>query len=271
MKESHSVVPKSEWWSVDKLPSKLILLSDLHIGVLDPEQDVDYQNVLIRFLDQKLHDGYSLFLLGDIFDYWLEYDAYVPPVGEAFRHFLENTSYKDAIAIVTGNHDNWTENYFSSKGIREMSEGIRYSNKALFCHGDGFKNDDLFLKRPFKHRLLRNRHFIQLFKWLFNRVKAWQIMANYSRNSALSHSDDHNETQRLDNWANTLNRNLGFELLVCGHDHRARITDLENGYLLNCGYFLKERTFGVLEESTLKLFALEANLDQRLLDQRILK
>mgnify|MGYP003533092843 FL=1 len=57
---------------------KIYFISDLHLGVPTLEDSHERELKLIRFLDSIKDDTETLFLMGDLFDFWFEYKTVVP-------------------------------------------------------------------------------------------------------------------------------------------------------------------------------------------------
>lgn len=115
---------------------RAIFLSDAH---LRNPQDRNYQ-LLIKFLNQQ-KDLDALFLLGDIFEFWLGYkhlvfSAYVPILEKL--HQLKNSGTK--LFFVEGNHDFNMGPYFTETlecTVVKDQDIIDWDNKnILVCHGD---------------------------------------------------------------------------------------------------------------------------------------
>ncbi|MCW8860404.1 MAG: UDP-2,3-diacylglucosamine diphosphatase [Deltaproteobacteria bacterium] len=115
---------------------RAIFLSDAHLR--DP-QDRNYQ-LLLNFLNQQ-KDLDALFLLGDIFEFWLGYkhlvfSAYVPLL-EKLRQ-LKETGTK--LYFVEGNHDFNMGPYFTDNlncTVIPDQQSLEWDGKRiLICHGD---------------------------------------------------------------------------------------------------------------------------------------
>jgi UDP-2,3-diacylglucosamine hydrolase len=115
---------------------KAIFLADAHLRL---PQDHNYQR-LLDFLDQQ-QDLDGLFLLGDIFEFWLGYkhlafSAYIPLL-EKLRQFSENGT---KLYFVEGNHDFNLGPYFTETlncHLIKDQELIDWDGKKLLLsHGD---------------------------------------------------------------------------------------------------------------------------------------
>ena len=59
---------------------KIYFASDFHLGARYIENPIEYERRIVRWLDSIKQDAGTLYLLGDILDYWYEY-RYVVPKG----------------------------------------------------------------------------------------------------------------------------------------------------------------------------------------------
>lgn len=243
-----------EFLSLKSLPNKALFISDTHFGAQNQDHEPDYEKQVIELISIYVKQDYRLFLLGDIFDYWMQVGSATPPVAPSFRAALKTwTADGVKVYMVTGNHDNWTGDYFPKMGINEVKQAILTEQGDLLCHGDGFTEKSLGLARPLKHQILRHSLFVRLFQRLFSVQKAWQIMKNFSQNSAKKPKDPQIECKKLDEWSAERISRKANRLIICGHDHQARLHQHAKGVYLNTGYFRKERTFALLEGSTIRL------------------
>ena len=59
-------------------PEKIYFFSDSHLGAPNAEKSLEREKKLVRFLDGIKTDATTIFLLGDLFDFWYEYKKVVP-------------------------------------------------------------------------------------------------------------------------------------------------------------------------------------------------
>jgi UDP-2,3-diacylglucosamine hydrolase len=149
---------------------KIYFASDFHLGVPDQATTIEREKLLVKWFEMVRHDAHSIYLVGDMFDFWFEYKYTVP---KGFIRFLGKLAeLRDAglpIYFFSGNHDLWMFDYFQKElGIviytepQEMKIG---DHKILIGHGDGLGPGDRWYK-VLKSGLFGNTFF----QWLFARV-----------------------------------------------------------------------------------------------------
>ncbi len=116
-------------------------VSDVHLG-LDVKDMAGREKRFLDFLESIPADKTeSLFLMGDIWDFWYEYRDVVPR--GYVRVFASLLSLKDRgvkIFFFQGNHDIWTYSYFEEMGFVKLKQPyVRTIGSKVFClgHGDG--------------------------------------------------------------------------------------------------------------------------------------
>ena len=57
---------------------KVYFLSDFHLGVPDAAASLQREKLIVQFLDSIREDAQTIFLVGDMFDFWFEYRRVVP-------------------------------------------------------------------------------------------------------------------------------------------------------------------------------------------------
>jgi len=57
---------------------KIYFLSDFHLGAPDAAASLVREKKIIQFLDEAKKDADTIFIVGDIFDFWYEYKKVVP-------------------------------------------------------------------------------------------------------------------------------------------------------------------------------------------------
>src|SRR5687768_17352114 len=57
---------------------KIFFASDFHLGVPDHASSVIREKKIVAWLNSIKHEAHSIYLLGDIFDFWFEYKHTIP-------------------------------------------------------------------------------------------------------------------------------------------------------------------------------------------------
>ena len=95
---------------------KIYFASDFHLGIDVKYTSKERELQLVRWFDQIKSDAEELYLVGDLFDFWFEYQHAVP---KGYVRFLGKLAeLRDAgvkVYIFTGNHDMWIFDYFEKE------------------------------------------------------------------------------------------------------------------------------------------------------------
>jgi UDP-2,3-diacylglucosamine hydrolase len=121
--------------------------SDFHLGIDGACTSLDREKILIKWLEVIASTAHHIFILGDIFDAWLEYNTVVP---KGYVRFLgklaQLTDNGINISIFTGNHDLWMYGYFQQElNIKVYYQPIKLlinDKSFLIGHGDGIGPGD---------------------------------------------------------------------------------------------------------------------------------
>ena len=93
-------------------------VSDVHLG-LDVNDPADREARFVSFLKSIPKDrAKSLYLLGDIWDFWYEYHDVVPKgYVRVFAALMDLMDAGVEVCFFQGNHDIWCFLYFADRGI----------------------------------------------------------------------------------------------------------------------------------------------------------
>lgn len=165
---------------------KIYFLSDAHLGSRSHADSVETERKLCQWLDMARKDAHSIYLLGDIFDYWYEY-KYVVPKGftRVLGKLAEVTDSGVEVHFFIGNHDIWLTDYLAKEcGLILHFEPLitELSGKKFFlAHGDGLGDDSRsfhFLRKVFHSKFLRACFSAIHPRWTIPLAHAW---SNHSR------------------------------------------------------------------------------------------
>ncbi len=201
----------------------VFFLSDAHLGVDSAEREGARTARLHDFLNSLPGRAASLYIVGDLFDFWFEYRTAVPR-----RHFrtlavlqrLRETGID--IAYMNGNHDFWLGTFFrDTLGIRTIDgpTTVETQGRRLWVHhGDGLIGGDLGYKAL--RALLRSRAGVGLYGLLHPDLGI-PLAHAVSRWSRHSRGDGPLEPERLWNEIAEPRFREGFDGVLIGHFHHA--------------------------------------------------
>lgn len=133
----------------------IYFLSDAHLGSRAISDQQVHQQTLIAMLQEMAKDATTIYLLGDVFDFWCEY-FWADRSKEQYHPFLNTlkslTEKGIQIHFFIGNHDIWTFGWLEQETgiqVHRKPESIDIAGKRLFlAHGDGLVPSDYVAKLP---------------------------------------------------------------------------------------------------------------------------
>ncbi len=148
---------------------KIFFASDFHLGVPDHNSSIQREKRIVAWLNQIKDEAHSIYLLGDIFDFWFEYKRAIPKGFIRLQGKLAEL--RDAgipIYFFTGNHDMWMFDYFPKEldiPVFRSPIVLEHNNQRLLVgHGDGLGPGDNMYK------LLKKVFNNSICQWLFARI-----------------------------------------------------------------------------------------------------
>lgn len=236
----------------------IYFISDIHIGLQDEKSEQRKLDNLERLFAIIKAEGRSLYMLGDIFDYWMEFRHLIPKGFSRFICLLSDlVRHNIEVVYFAGNHDFYLGRFFDDElGIKTMygmHERVFEGRKFLLAHGDGLGKGDIGYK--LFARFVRNRFNLSLLE--LHPDLAIGLMKGLSRLSRdHKHVDHVFEVDRLLNFAESLAAEREFDYFVCGHNHVPGITDLSvlPCRYINLGSWIEDSLpYGVFNNGTFEL------------------
>lgn len=237
---------------------KDIYLADAH---LRSPADSNYR-LLLNFLEEERGQLRTLFLLGDIFDFWIGYPHVVfspsVPLLEAFRRLREGGT---EIVYVEGNHDFHLGPYFRDVlGCRILPDGgavERDGKKIFLTHGD------LINRKDRMYRLLRGLLRSKPLRIVMHIVPpdwTWKISRWSSRRSRLHAAERRRRSPEKLLQAHARERFAeGFDAVISGHFHIPLQQTTEAGTMIALGDWIEQFSYAVWEDGR---FSLERYYDR---------
>ena len=125
----------------------IYFLSDAHLGSRALTSGRTRERRLVRFLDSIKHKADSVWMLGDMFDFWFEYRQVVPKGHVRFLGKLaELTDMGVEVHYFLGNHDLWCKDYLARECgviIHREPLTVELGGRVFhLAHGDGLGDRD---------------------------------------------------------------------------------------------------------------------------------
>lgn len=235
--------------------------SDQHFGAPDSQSSLVREKLFVKWLDEIKKDATHLFLLGDLFDFWFDYDKVVP---KGFIRVLGKIAeLKDSgieICFFVGNHDLWMHDYFETELnipiYRKPKEFILFDKKILIGHGDGLGPGDKGYKRMKK--VFTNPVARWFFKWLHPDIGVRLAQHLSIKNKLISGKDDVIFLGEENEWLvayckRKLSEKL-YDYFIFGHRHLPLEIQLNpQSKYINLGDWISYFTYGRMNENEFKL------------------
>ena len=231
---------------------KIYFASDQHLGAPSPEASLPRERKFVAWLDTIKEDAGTIFLLGDLFDFWFEYKTVVP---KGFVRVLGKLAeLKDAgidIYFFVGNHDLWMRDYFQKElniPVFHKPQEFDINGKIfLIGHGDGLGPGDYGYKRMKK--VFTFPFFKWLFRWLHPDIGVRLGHYFSVKNKLISGDEDARFLGDEDEWlAQYCRKKLTekhYDFFVFGHRHLPLEINLNtNSTYINLGDWIQYFTYG---------------------------
>ena len=240
---------------------KVYFLSDFHLGVPDHASSLVREKKIVAFLERAKADAATIFIVGDLFDFWFEYRKVVPKgYVRILGKLAELTDVGIPVHFFVGNHDMWMSGYFEQElniPVYHESRVFEFNGKKfLVGHGDGLGPGDHGYKAIKK--VFRN----PLSKFLFGLIPPFfgiSLAAYFSKSSRAStgESDEKflgEENEWLILYCREKLKEHAYDYFVFGHRHLPIDFQLnEKSRYINLGDWIKYDSYAVFDGTALQL------------------
>jgi UDP-2,3-diacylglucosamine hydrolase len=243
---------------------KVYFASDFHLGIDTSKPSRAREKMICQWLEVIRTDADTIYLVGDMFDFWFEYKQAVPRGHIRFLGKLAELR-DDGIEIIafTGNHDMWLFDYFPTELdipiFRDQIQRTIGGKRFFIGHGDGKGPGDRgykWLKKLFASRLCQ---------WLFARlhpnfgIGLANFLSRRSRRLTTEETYLGEENEWLVQYANRkLDQFPDTDYFIFGHRHLPLDITLKNkkSRYINLGDWMNHFTYAVFDgrEVQLKTF-----------------
>lgn len=234
--------------------NKDVFIADAHL--LDAE-DNNYK-MFLCLLEDLRGNTRTLYLLGDIFEFWVGYkhavfSAYIPVLEALYRLNREGTE----IVFVEGNHDFHMGPYFENTlNCRVLPDGgeVTIGGKRVFiAHGDQVRTDDPGY--PLLRGFLRS-NFLRTLMGVFPPDWTWAIAQWASATSKKRRKGQCSNPTAPEGLLSThaeKHFQQGRVAVITGHLHAPLHKKTAEGDIISLGGWLNQHSYAVLEDGEFTL------------------
>lgn len=240
-------------------------ISDIHLGFYERHKDKEREEILIKLLERISLDAKEIFFVGDIFDYWFEYNTVIPKYFyRTLTKIYELRQKEIPIHYIMGNHDFGHKNFFKNEfGIeieREDIERELHGKKFFISHGDGKGKGDTGYK--ILKKILRSPISNWLFR-IFHPDFGISLASGSSQKSRVyTDKRDFGPNDRMKVFAKEKIEE-GFDYVILGHRHKAEVLNHNDGIYINLGEWFKHPKVGIWDGKEFKLEDVSEFLDEK--------
>ncbi len=238
---------------------RVYFISDMHLGAGGFDGSLAREQLLVKWLDTIKHDAHAIYLVGDIFDFWHEWNRCAP---QGFTRFLgrlaELSDSGIELHFFTGNHDIWTYDYLKREigfNLYHKEQELNILGKKFYiAHGDGLGPNDRtykFLKKIFTNKFLQ---------WCFKNLLHPDWSLKWAHAWANSHKLNSRKPQFYEEqeWlvihSKEVLQTKHFDYFIYGHRHIPIIYELNaNSKFVILGDWINNFSYGVFDGNKFEL------------------
>jgi UDP-2,3-diacylglucosamine hydrolase len=251
-------------FSISEENKKIYFASDFHLGAPNKTTSLSREKKIIKWLDTIKGDASTIFLVGDIFDFWFEYTHVIPKGFARFQgKIAELTDSGIAVIFFTGNHDLWMKDYFIEElGVQIFTQPQKITindKKFLVGHGDGLGSGD------YKYKIYKRVFLNPICQWFFRWLHAdigitlASLWSRKSRAICEVKADPFlGKEEKLIEYCESVENKEHFDYYIFGHRHLPIDYQLNNNSrYFNLGQWFNQCNFGVFNGSSFELKSFE--------------
>lgn len=203
------------------MTEKTYFIADLHLSENQPH----LTRLFVDFMQQQAPQADSLYILGDLFDFWIGDDEQSPLIELVQQQIRRLTDNNIPCYFIHGNRDFLIGKKFACAcGLQLLTDYQvidLYGVKTLLCHGDTLCTDDVQYQR------FRRKVHQKWRQWLFLRLPLkvrLKIAEKIRRQSRSEKQDKPAEIMDVNpQFVLQMFEQFGVERLIHGHTHRQNI------------------------------------------------
>ncbi|MFQ5676584.1 MAG: UDP-2,3-diacylglucosamine diphosphatase [bacterium] len=231
---------------------KVYFISDAHLGAHSKTVEDKKIAKLISFFNSLQNKADYLYIVGDLYDFWFEYNRAIPKVN--LRILAKLTQLVESgteVRYLTGNHDLWHRGYLQDEiGVKIYRRPltVRHNSLELYvAHGDGLARRNRVLR--ILKKILESPLNIFLYRLLHPDIGIALAMkiSRTSKKRAMRRFDKDYRDFAI------AKLNEGFHGVILGHTHIPLFEKIECKYYVNLGEWMQKFTYLEMIGQTLEL------------------
>jgi UDP-2,3-diacylglucosamine hydrolase len=236
--------------------STAYFVSDAHLGIAVPGFDKREPD-LLAFLRSIAGQASHLYIMGDLFDFWIEYKRLIrSDYFETIHVLRELTAGGTEIHYMAGNHDFALGPFLPEKvGITTHAnhwETQLQGKRLHLFHGDGILKADVGYR--FMRGILRNPFNQRLYKMLHPTIGIG-LATRLSGASRHFLSPLHNDARLVEYRLAALSYlDKGCDVVVFGHTHRAELRLGDGKTYCNTGEWIRRYNYAAMRDGVMTLW-----------------
>ncbi|VEG71575.1 UDP-2,3-diacylglucosamine hydrolase [[Pasteurella] aerogenes] len=200
---------------------KTYFIADLHLSENQPH----LTRLFLDFMQQQAPDAEAVYILGDLFDFWIGDDEQSPLIEQVKEQIKRLTDKHIPCYFIHGNRDFLVGKRFAKACGLTLLPTYHvldlYGQKTLLCHGDTLCIDDLAYQR-FRRKVHQPwRQWLFLCLPLKVRLKIAQKIRHKSQQDKQRKSDEIMDVNP--DFVRQIFTQFDVNLLIHGHTHRQNI------------------------------------------------
>ena len=234
---------------------KIFFISDIHFGLLTREKELERERLFVKFLQFAGNEAKAIYILGDLFDYWFEYNRVIQKGFFRTLTAMQDLAEKGVeIHYLIGNHDFLHKDFFEKEiGAKLYQDpiSVELNDKTFFLgHGDGLVKNDLGYK--ILKKILRSKITQKLYSLLHPDFGIW--LASSTSKSSRDYTGKKNYGE-IDGLFEAAKEKIddGFDYVLFGHSHNRKFEKYNNGYYINLGTWLEQPCYGKFDGSSFEI------------------
>lgn len=233
--------PVSEESHPDKIKLKTLFISDTHLGTLGCQA-----GEILEFLNE--HQFEKIYLVGDFIDIWqLSKKRFWNQLHTDVIRKILKKSKRIPVVFITGNHDEFCENFIGQFGNITICDRADYYNdgkKYLVIHGHQFDYVTKHSKFLAYFGSIAYNWMVKL-NFMINHVRhvlgfsnKWSLSSYVKKNVKNAVAFIFNFEKALITYA----KQEGYDGVICGHIHSADMKETDGIEYLNTGDWVESCT-----------------------------